>query len=81
MADEPLVIAKGLTRTYPLGSGEVVGVVDVDLSIPQGHLVVLKGNSGAGRAPSSPSWADSTVPPAGSWWCQGGTSRNRPLRN
>jgi putative ABC transport system ATP-binding protein len=46
----PLIFAKGLTRVYPLGSGEVVGVADIDLSIPSGNLVVLKGNSGSGKS-------------------------------
>lgn len=46
----PLIIAKGLTRIYPLGSGEVVGVTDIDLSIDSGQLVVLKGDSGSGKS-------------------------------
>jgi putative ABC transport system ATP-binding protein len=48
--DQPLILAKALTRIYPLGSGEVVGVADVDLSIQSGHLVVLKGDSGSGKS-------------------------------
>jgi putative ABC transport system ATP-binding protein len=47
---QPLIAAKGLTRIYPLGSGDVVGVIDIDLSIPRGHLVVLKGDSGSGKS-------------------------------
>lgn len=49
-SDQPLISAKGLTRIYPLGSGEVVGVADIDLAVPSGHLVVLKGNSGSGKS-------------------------------
>ena len=48
--DQPLIMARGLTRIYPLGSGEVIGVIDIDLDIPRGQLVVLKGNSGSGKS-------------------------------
>lgn len=47
----PLQIrARKLTRIYQLGESEVVGVNQIDLSIPQGELVVLKGNSGSGKS-------------------------------
>jgi len=39
-----------LTKIYPLGSGEVVGIADIDLAISPGHLVLLKGNSGSGKS-------------------------------
>jgi putative ABC transport system ATP-binding protein len=45
-----LIRAGGLTRIYPLGSTEVVGIRDVDLEIPSGELVVLKGDSGSGKS-------------------------------
>ena len=48
--DSILIRARGLTRIYPLGSTEVVGVRDVDLEIPSGELVVLKGNSASGKS-------------------------------
>jgi putative ABC transport system ATP-binding protein len=43
-------MAHGLTRRYPLGSIEVVGVDQVSLTIAAGELVVLKGNSGSGKS-------------------------------
>jgi ABC-type lipoprotein export system ATPase subunit len=46
----PLIVAQGLTRIYPLGSTEVIGVENIDLRIAQGELVVLKGNSGSGKS-------------------------------
>ncbi len=46
----PLIVAQGLTRIYPLGSTEVIGIQDIDLEIPEGELVVLKGNSGSGKS-------------------------------
>ncbi len=47
---EVQIKAKGLTRTYQLGGAEVVGIKSVDLRIPRGELVVLKGNSGSGKS-------------------------------
>jgi len=47
---QPVISAKGLTRLYPLGDSEVVGINQVDLEIAMGELVVLKGNSGSGKS-------------------------------
>jgi putative ABC transport system ATP-binding protein len=47
---QPVISAKGLTRLYKLGDSEVVGINRVDLEIPAGELVVLKGNSGSGKS-------------------------------
>lgn len=49
-SDQPLILADGLTRIYSLGSSEVVGVMDINLAITSGHLLVLKGNSGSGKS-------------------------------
>ena len=46
---QPIISAKGLTRLYPLGDSEVIGVHKIDLEIAAGELVVLKGNSGSGK--------------------------------
>ena len=45
-----VISAKGLTRIYPLGDSQVVGINQVDLEIVGGELVVLKGNSGSGKS-------------------------------
>ena len=47
---QPIISAKGLTRHYPLGNSEVIGVHEIDLEIAAGELVVLKGNSGSGKS-------------------------------
>jgi putative ABC transport system ATP-binding protein len=46
----PIIFARGLTRIYHLGSTEVVGLNRVDLEVPAGQLVVLKGESGSGKS-------------------------------
>lgn len=48
--DSPLILAENLTRIYPLGYTEVVGVRDINFEIPDGQLVVLKGDSGSGKS-------------------------------
>jgi len=45
-----MVQAEQLTRIYRLGDAQVIGVIDLDLSIQPGELVVLKGNSGSGKS-------------------------------
>ncbi|MDJ0810987.1 MAG: ABC transporter ATP-binding protein [Desulfobacterales bacterium] len=45
-----IVQAHQLSRVYPLGPSQVVGLDRVDLEIPTGALVVLKGASGSGKS-------------------------------
>lgn len=44
------VMARGLARVYPMGSGEVVAVRNIDLRIAVGELLVIKGESGSGKS-------------------------------
>lgn len=48
--NEPLIHAANLSRIYPLGDGSVVGIIQVNLDVAPGELVVLKGNSGSGKS-------------------------------
>ncbi len=49
--DQTLAIrARGLTRVYDIGSVQVTGIDAIDLSIPDGSMVVLKGDSGSGKS-------------------------------
>ncbi len=47
---QPLIMARGLTRSYPLGDGAVIGLNAVDLNVAAGEMVVIKGNSGSGKS-------------------------------
>ena len=69
--ERPIIRAEGLTRTYSLGSTEVVGIEDVDLSIEQGELVVLKGNSGSGKSTLLAIMAGLDHPTRGRLWVAG----------
>jgi putative ABC transport system ATP-binding protein len=44
------VHARSLSRIYRVGSVQITGVDGIDLSIPAGRLVVLKGDSGSGKS-------------------------------
>ncbi len=44
------VNARRLTRVYEIGALQVTGIDGVDLSVPAGQLVVLKGDSGSGKS-------------------------------
>lgn len=48
--DAPAIEATGLTRIYHLGASDVVGLDHVDIQVPAGQMVVLKGNSGSGKS-------------------------------
>jgi putative ABC transport system ATP-binding protein len=47
---ESLILARKLTRIYPLGDSSVAGINGVDFAVSPGELVVLKGNSGSGKS-------------------------------
>jgi ABC-type lipoprotein export system ATPase subunit len=47
---QPLIQARGLSKSYRLGASEVVGLNNIDLHVSAGELVVLKGNSGSGKS-------------------------------
>ncbi len=50
-ADPDVVVrARGLTRIYKVGQVRVPGIDGIDLAIPAGRLVVLKGESGSGKS-------------------------------
>lgn len=43
------VVAEKLTRVYPMGREEVVGLNEIDLEIARGEMLLIKGESGSGK--------------------------------
>jgi len=50
LSDDPVFIARGLSKTYGTGSSRVFALRDVDLDIRQGEFLVLLGPSGSGKS-------------------------------
>src|SRR3954467_2587741 len=71
--DQPLLRVSNLLVRY----GDLVGVADVSLAVPPGHIVALLGSNGAGKTTTLNAIAG-LVPPAGGsvvWQGQGITGR------
>ncbi len=47
---DSIISANSLTRVYPIGESGVAGLRGVDLRVPAGAMVVLKGASGSGKS-------------------------------
>jgi ABC-type lipoprotein export system ATPase subunit len=45
-----IIEAHNLTRIYPMGPNNVIGLNRVDLAVTAGELIVLKGHSGSGKS-------------------------------
>jgi putative ABC transport system ATP-binding protein len=59
------VRARNLTRIYTVGPVQVTGIGGIDLAIPAGRLVVLKGDSGSGKSTLLSLLAGLDLPTAG----------------
>ena len=60
------VLAEKITRIYPMGTGEVVGVREIDLEISRGEMVLIKGESGSGKSTLLSLLAGLDLPTSGS---------------
>ncbi|MCA8940626.1 MAG: ATP-binding cassette domain-containing protein, partial [Planctomycetes bacterium] len=47
---EPLLSCKGISRSFPMGEGELEVLKDVDFELRQGEFVAIVGSSGAGKS-------------------------------
>src|SRR5215469_16089520 len=48
--DEPILMVRGVGRSFARGSGEVRVLADVDLALRSGEIVGLLGRSGSGKS-------------------------------
>ena len=46
---EPVVAARGVTKVYDVGDGQVVAVADLNLTVEEGEFLCLVGGSGCGK--------------------------------
>jgi putative ABC transport system ATP-binding protein len=65
---DPVLRARGLTRTYGSGHAEVRALAGVDLELFRGELVVLLGPSGSGKTTLLNQLGGLDVPTAGELW-------------
>jgi putative ABC transport system ATP-binding protein len=47
---DPVIRARDLSRVYRMGDARVIGLDRVDLDVPSGEMLVLKGRSGSGKS-------------------------------
>jgi putative ABC transport system ATP-binding protein len=45
----PMVVAQGVTREFPSGDAVVHALAGVDLTVPRGQLLAVRGRSGSGK--------------------------------
>ena len=50
MNDHPVILLRGLTKTYATDAGEVQAVRGVDLEVKSGDFVAIMGSSGSGKS-------------------------------
>lgn len=70
-AHEAVFVARGLTKTYQMGSVEVHALRGVDLELFAGELLVLLGPSGSGKSTLLNILGGLDVPSAGEVWFRG----------
>ena len=69
--DEPLFSARGLTKIYGSGAGQIRALDGLDLDLYAGELVVLLGASGSGKSTLLNNLGGLDVPSSGSLTYQG----------
>jgi putative ABC transport system ATP-binding protein len=67
----PVLVAKGLAKTYETGGAKVLGLRGVDISIERGEFVAIMGPSGCGKSTLLNLLAGLDRPTAGEVWLDG----------
>src|SRR5512140_2997825 len=67
----PLIRVEGVTRAYHLGTREVQALRGVDLTVPRGELLALRGRSGSGKTTLLNCIGGLDQPSTGRVWLEG----------
>jgi putative ABC transport system ATP-binding protein len=68
MSEQAVLRCEGLTRTYGTGETEVKALVDAELDVRAGELVILRGPSGSGKTTLLNLLGGLDVPTSGTVW-------------
>ena len=66
-----LILVKDLTRVFPVPGGEFTALKKINLEIPEGTFVILKGRSGSGKTTLMNLIGTLDDPTEGSIWLDG----------
>jgi ABC-type lipoprotein export system ATPase subunit len=75
-SDEDVIVVRGVKRSFPVGSGEVRALQQVDLTIRRGEFVALMGASGSGKSTLLNILGCLDTPSAGEYWLEGARVRS-----
>ena len=69
--NDPLILTEALTRIYHVGAREVPALRGIDLVVPRGQLIALRGRSGSGKTTLLNCIGGLDRPTSGRVWIEG----------